>query len=123
MKKTIERNRIARVFTKYIRLGLYRKNMDVFSVCKRIRGACSTAAEANALFAAWETCRLLRAEGKREELECFLRIYVFENRRYIKETESTVLRCAYNLNLDPRTIYRRLQYVEQRYKTIKDSLN
>ncbi len=76
MNKAERRRRLARTFEKYIRLGLYDTSLDVFDICQRIRMSCVSAGSARDLFAVWELIRMLRAEGKREELRYFVRYII-----------------------------------------------
>ncbi|MBO5203273.1 MAG: hypothetical protein J6B72_01510 [Clostridia bacterium] len=123
MKKTQKRNRLMSVFKKYIRLGLYREKLDVFSVCSRIRGSCRTLEEAKDVFAVWETCRILRLCGRTESLVLFERIYLDGSVRGQNDISMRAVRYAHKHNLDERTVWRRLAYVEGQYEIIRKSLD
>ncbi|MBQ9112064.1 MAG: hypothetical protein IJY08_00625 [Clostridia bacterium] len=122
MKRTQQRKRMARVMLKFVRLGLYRGGLDPFDVCRRIEGSSAGKSEAKDLFALWELWRLLRAEGREDELAVFGRVYLQGGRTYSADTEARVLEYARESFCDPRTVYRRLALAERRYERIRKSL-
>lgn len=119
MNKAERRRRLARTFEKYIRLGLYDPSLDVFSVCQRIKMSCGSIDAARDLFAVWELIRLLRAEGRREEMTIFCEIYRGSLKRYRGCVKDAVVACAMRRYCDERTVYRKLAYVEGRYEQIR----
>ena len=123
MKKTYQRNKLIGIFKKYIRLGLYRDGLDVFSVCERIRGSCRTLEGAKDLFAVWETCRLLRLGERTEALATFERVYLRGSVKNQNDVSMKVVKYAQRYNYDERTVWRRLAYVEKQYEIIRKSLD
>ena len=122
MNKAERRRRLARTFEKYIRLGLYDASLDVFTVCQRIKMSCANVDAARDLFAVWELIRLLRAEGRREELTIFCEIYHHSQRRYSGCIKDAVVACAFRRFCDERTVYRKLAYVEERYEQLRSGI-
>ena len=123
MKKTCQRNKLIGIFKKYIRLGLYRDGLDVFSVCERIKGSCRTLEGAKDLFAVWETCRLLRLGEHREALAAFEQVYLRGSVRTRNDIGMKVVKYAQAYNYDERTVWRRLAYVEKQYEAVRKSLD
>ena len=123
MRDTEKRERLARIFKKYARLGLADKRLDVFEVCFRIyaythRGRASQESEkreARELFAVWETCRLLTLCGKRESLRIF-------EEAYLRGKANSALSIANKYHCDERTVYRHLSLVEKNYEAVRRSL-
>lgn len=124
MNKAERRRRLARTFEKYIRLGLYDTSLDVFDICQRIRMSCVTAGSARDLFAVWELIRMLRAEGKREELRIFCEIYhsSSKSKMYGGCIKDAVIASSMKHFCDERTVYRKLAYVEKRYEQIRSGI-
>ena len=119
MNNMTSRRRLARTFEKYIRLGLYDPSLDVFTVCQRIKMSCANADSARDLFAVWELIRLLRAEGKKEELMIFCEIYRGTARKYGRNIKDAVIASSMRHFCDERTVYRKLFYVEKRYEQLR----
>ena len=122
MNKAEHRRRLARTFEKYIRLGLYDSSLDVFTVCQRIKMSCASSDSACDLFAIWELIRLLKSEGKREELRIFCEVYRGSRRRYSGSIKDAVIACSLRRFCDERTVYRKLAYVEKRYDQIRSGI-
>ena len=122
MKGSRRRRELSRVFEKYFRLGLHKSGADVFSICRRIRGACGSLSAAEDVFAVWELCRMLRLEGRLDELKTFECIYLNDIKMRDNDISGRVLVYAQREFCDPRTVYRRLAYIEKRYHEIRDTL-
>ena len=122
MNNAERRRRLARTFEKYIRLGLYDTSLDVFTVCQRIKMSCPSLDTARDLFAVWELIRLLRAEGKREELRIFCEIYHATRHKRANNIKDAVVACSMKHFCDERTVYRKLAYVEKRYEQLHDGI-
>ena len=123
MKKTIRRKSLSRVFSKFIRLGLYDPRLTPRDVCVRIWGGCSGEERAKDVFALWELWRLMKAEGRAEELGLFTDIYAPKGRISGADVELRVLKYARENYCDVRTVYRRLDTLERRYWLFSDSLD
>ena len=121
MRISDNRARLARSFEKYIRLGLDSERLGVFDVCRRIERSVSSPAVAKDIFAVWETCRLLRIEGRERELAVFKRVYI-DAIRCGADISACILRCAFDTYYDQRTVYRHLAYVEKKYAMIRKIL-
>ena len=122
MRVSLSRKKLVRSFEKYIRLGLDDERLDVFEVCRRIERTSSTKAYAKDIFAVWETCRLLRLEGRASELATFKRVYIGALRNGETDISASVMRCALDTYYDQRTVYRHLAYVEKKYALIRKGL-
>lgn len=122
MNNSVQRRRLARTLEKYIRLGLYDASLDVFTVCQRIKMSCASSESARDLFAVWELIRLLKVEGRREELKIFCEIYHKDMKKRQNSIKDAVVACAMRHYCDERTVYRRLAYVEERYAQIRGSI-
>lgn len=117
-----QRRRLARTLEKYIRLGLYDASLDVFTICHRIKMSCGSSESARDLFAMWELIRILKAEGRREELKIFCEIYHKGIKKRQNGIADAVVATAMKHYCDERTVYRRLAYVERRYAQIRQSI-
>ncbi len=115
MRKIIQRRKLARLFAKCYRLGLDDKRISVFDACQRIKGSQRELSDANDLFAAWETCRIMRANDTYEDVLLFCEIYL--------RPSSTATALALKKYYDERTVYRRLERVERQYRLIRKGLD
>ena len=122
MKKTVHRKKLAHVFSKFIRLGLYRNSLGPMDVCRRIWGSCGTESAARDAFALWELWRIFKAEGREEELRLFALVYAPKGRVRGVDAEARILEYARKNYCDPRTVYRRLAAIEKRYQQLRDSI-
>ena len=122
MRISDSRKRFVRSFEKYIRLGLDSERLDVFDVFYRIERSVSSKTVAKDVFAVWELCRILRLEGRHEELSTFKRVYISALRCGERDISACVLRCAFDTYYDQRTVYRHLAYVEKKYALIRKGL-
>ncbi len=122
MKKCRKRRELSRIFEKYFRLGLHKNRLDVFSVCRRIRGSCGGLGAAKDLFAVWELRLLLSLEKREEELQIFEEIYLKDIKKYHNNTNDKVVAYSLRHYCDPRTVYRRLAYIEKMYYDIRETL-
>ena len=122
MRKNRQRRELSRIFERYFRLGLHKSRADVFCVCRRIEGACGSLSAAKDVFAVWELCRMLKLENRVEELETFEKIYLNNIKRCDNDISNRVITYAEHNFCDPRTVYRRLAYIEKTYYKIRNSI-
>jgi hypothetical protein len=115
MRRTASRRKLAFALKKYIRLGLNDRGLDCFEVARRIEGSQKNDEVAKDLFAVWELCRILRALGKKEDIQIFFELY-------IGSKNMTPTSIAFRHHCDERTLYRRVLYVENQYFMLRNSL-
>lgn len=127
MKKTANRRELAKVFCRYIRLGLDRDGADVFDIHKRIEGVSRSREEAYRLLAMYDTCRVLRLLGKGEVINTLRDVYlprgsrVSSPRFLSSEINMRVIAYAVAHHWDERTVWRRLAYAAELYSKILSS--
>ena len=109
-----------RAFLKYARLGLDRRELSALYMPSRIRSYCSSDAEAERLLAVYEMFRILRAEEKRETEEAVRAVYFSGRGRTPRKNDITyaVRRFAVEKNIDDRTVWRRIEYAKNLYRTL-----
>ena len=122
MKKHNTRKRIARIFRRYVRLGLGRGGLTPHEVCGRIWGYCGDVETAKDVFAMWETFRVLEIEGRRDAIVAFFCIYVRRD-AWRDDTDTKILKYSFDNFCDARTVYRRLSYFENKYTALRKSLD
>ena len=106
-----------RVFYKYARLGLDRKNYSSVEMARRVSGYCSSDADAIRLLAVYDTLRVLEAEGKGECAEAVRAVYFSSRGKGPRKNDLTlaVRRFACTHFLDERTVWRRIDTAKSLY--------
>ena len=121
MDKREKRDVLLRASRKYIRLGLYHRELSPLRAYQRILGVSKKREDALDLMAFYDTARFLRIAGKQEALRVFLKVYYRERGgRFAKNDISyRVLRCAKDEYCDERTVYRHLKTVKTLFEAIR----
>lgn len=109
-----------RSFLKYARLGIDRRNFSSLEVADRLRGYCSSEAEAARLLAVHDTLRILRVQKKTETEEAVRAVYFRMRGRAVRKNDVSlaVTRFACEKKIDVRTVWRRLEYAKRLYNSL-----
>lgn len=115
--------KIITAFRKYTRLGLASNYLSPFVAYRRIRGVSRNITEAYDLLAVYDTVRFLKFIGKDEVLKAVEAIYLTDYKSLKKRNAVSmrVIRYAYEINYDERTVYRQLEYARKIYSEIRKS--
>lgn len=122
-KRTDEKTKIIMAFRKYTRLGLASETLSPFLAYRRIRGVSRTEEEAYDLLAVYDTVRILKLLNRKEELYAVRDIY-FADKNILQRRNTVsmrVLRHAYEMNCDERTVYRQLEFARKLYSNLRKS--
>ena len=123
INKRDEKTKIIMAFVKYTRLGLASEKLSPFHAYRRIRGVSRSEEEAYDLLAVYDTVRILKLLNKRDELHTVKAIYLAD-RNILKKKNAIsmrVLRHAYEINCDERTVYRQLEFARKLYSSLRNS--
>ena len=129
MKDIRRRAELARVYAKYVRLGLKDTRLDAIDAYKRMIGASSCRGEAYSLIAMYDLIRYLSIAGKKEHLTALFEIYSPGKERvslikYSKnEVSMRVLSFAEKHHYDERTVWRMLSSVTELYYKLRNELS
>lgn len=120
---TNDKLKIITAFRKYTRLGLASNYLSPFVAYRRIRGVSRNITEAYDLLAVYDTVRFLKFIGKDEVLKAVEAIYLTDYKSLKKRNAVSmrVIRYAYEINYDERTVYRQLEYARKIYSEIRKS--
>ena len=115
--------KIITAFRKYTRLGLASNYLSPFVAYRRIQGVSRNITEAYDLLAVYDTVRFLKFIGKDEVLKAVEAIYLTDYKSLKKRNAVSmrVIRYAYEINYDERTVYRQLEYARKIYSEIRKS--
>ena len=120
----LEKIKIISAFRKYTRLGLANDRLSPFDAYDRIRGVSKSYEESLDLLAVYDTLRMLKLSGKSDVIAAVYAIYFDAINRKPKKNEISlkIIRYAYEIHCDERTVYRQLKYARKLYKLLRSNM-